>query len=500
MSTTPSVFLSIDLGAESGRAVLGKLDSGIIELKEIHRFSNAPVRLGTAFYWDFLHVFAEIRHALTLASKVEALPLKSIAVDTWGVDFGLLDSEKNLLSMPRSYRDPFTRDMVGLFHEKHLFAEALYRETGIQTMPINSLFQWMALKQFAPSTLKAARYLLFMPDLVNFFLTGVIQTEPCIASTSQLMDPFTRDWNDRILGEVGLPRTVLPPLKRTGTIVGTLLQTLSEETGLGAVQVLSVASHDTASAIAAIPATHTNWAFLSSGTWSLMGIETSEPIVNEASSTLNFTNEAGVDGTVRFLKNMCGLWLLQQCKKCWEKEGALYSYEQMVHMAEKARPFQSWIQPDDPSFSNPSNMPEAIRNFCRETGQKVPETHAAIIRCIFDSLALSYRLVMNQLKSLSPHPIETLYVLGGGAQNALLCQLTADAVGLPVFTGPNEATAVGNILMQARTLGECGSLKELRSIVCNSFQPGTFYPSATDDWERLESEACSVFSGRIACC
>lgn len=478
-------FLAFDLGAGSGRAVLGILNDHKLQIREVYRFPNGYIKLNGRFYWDVNTMFDELKKALSVCNQNYPSHIESLAIDTWGVDFGLLSKDGSLLSMPYSYRDPYTNGMIEDFASNIMPLEELYNHTGIQTMQINTLFQLYALQKSKSSLLSAATDLLFMPDLLNYFFTGEKKTEYSIATTSQLLDPYTRQWKQELFEAIGVSASIMQEVIQQGTVNGQIGGHICMETGVSSIPVISVASHDTGSAIAGIPAGDENWAYLSSGTWSLMGLELKKPVINRESSRQNFTNEGGVEGTYRFQKNLSGLWLLQQCKKIWDLEHT-YSYDHLVQMASESTPFKMLIDTDAPEFQNPENMLSAIRNYCIMTGQPVPSTHGEYVRCIFDSLAMKYRLVMNQLKKFSQKPIYKLFIIGGGARNRLLCQLTASALGMQVVTGPSEATAIGNIMMQARALGYVSSHKEIRQIVGNSFVSMTYIPKDTLIWDKQE--------------
>jgi rhamnulokinase len=484
-------FLAFDLGAESGRAVLGTLENGKLQISEVYRFPNGHINVRGRYHWNAFSLFAELKKALSVCANEFGTQPESLAIDTWGVDFGLLSKDGSLLSMPYSYRDPHTNGMVEDFSANVMPLDKLYELTGIQTMQINSLFQLYALKKSNSAVLSAASDLLFMPDLLNYFFTGEKKTEYSIASTSQLLNPFTKQWNKEIFDVVGIPVTIMQEVVLQGHHIGMVDESICSQAGLKPFPVISVASHDTGSAIAALPAEDENWAYLSSGTWSLMGLELKQPVINPTSAAQNFTNEGGVDGTCRFLKNMNGMWLLQQCKKAWDAEKK-YSYDELVQMASTAQPFKILIDTEAPEFLNPNDMPSAIRAYSSKTGQPQPVSHAEYVRCVFDSLAMKYRLVMKQLKMFSPIPIHKLYVIGGGSKNKLLCQLTANAIGLPVITGPSEATAIGNILVQAKALGYVKSLAEIRQIVRNSFESIEFQPQEASIWDEQESRMTEI--------
>ncbi len=486
-------FLAFDLGAESGRVILGTLDKQELSLKEVYRFPNGYVSIHGRLYWNIYTIFTEFSRALAVCSHQYTNRIDSLAFDTWGVDFGLLSKEGLLLSNPFSYRDPFTNGMVETFSKQVMPLDKLYQLTGIQTMQINTLFQIYALKRSNSTLLSTASDLLFMPDLLNYFFTGEKKTEYSIASTSQLLDPYTKKWNRELFNAIGVPVTIMQEVIPQEQNIGYLDKNIRQSASLNEVRVVSVASHDTGSAIVAVPAEDKNWAFLSSGTWSLMGLELTMPIITRASSDLNFTNEGGADGTYRFLKNMCGLWLLQQYQKKWDPDKS-YSYDQIVQMATDAKPLKAIIDIDASEFLNPDDISSVIRDYCIQTGQDVPESPAEYLRCIFDSMAMKYRLVMHQLKNFSPQAIDKLYVIGGGSKNRLLCQLTADAIGMPVHTGPVEATAIGNIMMQAKALGYVHSLSEIRMIVRNSFESVVYLPKETSVWEKKEKLISGIFT------
>ena len=474
-------YLAFDLGAESGRAILGQVDNGRITLRELHRFQNRLVPLHGHLYWDLLHLFAEIQHALQLAGR-EKIALAGIGVDTWGVDFGLLDRDGALLANPVAYRDHRTDGMM-----EKVFAqmprEEIYRLTGIQFLQINTLFQLYAMVETKSPLLQIAQRLLFIPDLINFMLTGRQVTEFTFATTSQLFNPSTRNWAEPIFAQLGLPRHLMAEIIEPGTTVGPLRRELLNASGLNEVPVIAVGCHDTASAVAAVPAAVEHWAYLSSGTWSLMGVETLAPVINARALEMNFTNEGGVAGTIRLLKNIMGLWLLQECRRQWQRDGRHYDYAQLTHEAETAAPFRSLINPDAPAFLNPENMPQAIADFCRRTQQPVPQNDGEFSRCIYESLALQYRRVMAMLEELQGKKIEVLHIVGGGSQNALLNQFTADVIGKPVLAGPIEATALGNVAVQAMAVGEFRHLAEARQAIRNSFPIQEFHPRDSAPWD-----------------
>jgi rhamnulokinase len=473
-------FLAFDLGAESGRTILGTLEDSKIVTRELTRFPNGPVRLAGHLHWNLLGLFEDIKKGL-MACASEAGAPESVAVDTWGVDFGLLAKDGSVLGFPYAYRDEHTQGMMREFFRR-VPKDKVYERTGIQFLPFNSLFQLFAMVRRRSSLLECARDLLFMPDLFSYLLSGEKANEFTIASTSQLMDMQRRVWSSELMAALGVPMSVLQRVLPPGSVIGQLSPSVAEEVGLPETRVIATASHDTAAAIAAIPAAGENWAYISSGTWSLMGVELAEPIITPAALKANFTNEGGVGETIRFLKNIAGLWLLQQSRKEWSKEKDL-SYAELTGLAWGARPFLSLVNPDWPEFLNPPSMPDAIRRFCLLTDQRAPSDPAEFARCILESLALKYRFTLDQLRRLTDRPIEAIHVIGGGSRNELLCQFTADATGLPVIAGPAEATATGNIMVQAMGLGYVSSLAEIRSIIRRSVELKMYTPEARADWE-----------------
>jgi rhamnulokinase len=477
----PSHFLAFDLGAESGRAVLGTLHGRNLSIHEIRRFPNTPRALSGHIHWNIYALFDEMKTAMREGAAALGARPESIGVDTWGVDFGLLAGNGDLLGLPFCYRDDRN---IGAMEEyfKLVPREALYDATGIQFLPFNTLFQIYAMVRERSPLLDAAADLLFMPDLFNFLLTGRKAAEFTIATTSQLLDSRTKAWIPGLFQAMGLSKRLLQDIIEPGTVLGPLTEKVVAETGYRGVPVVATAGHDTAAAVAAVPAEGRNWAYISSGTWSLVGVEENAPVISEKSMESNFTNEGGVGGTIRFLKNVTGLWLVQGCRKAWAKDGPL-SYEDLVGAASGAPGFSALIDPDDPGFLNPPDMPDAVIDFCRRTGQKAPESRAAMVRALLESLALKYRHVIDQLRLVLGHPIEKIHVIGGGSRNELLCRFTADATGLPVVAGPAEATAIGNILVQAMAMGLVSSPAEMRAIIRGSFELKTYQPTDTAAWD-----------------
>jgi len=479
--TDPANFLAFDLGAESGRAVLGRLDGRRLSVHEVRRFPNTPVSLSGHIHWNVYALFDEMKAAMREGAAAIGAKPACVGVDTWGVDFGLLARDGSLLGLPFCYRD---HRNIGAMEEyfKLVPRPALYEATGIQFMPFNTLFQVYAMVRERSPQLDAAADLLFMPDLFNYLLTGKKAAEFTIATTSQILDPRTRAWIPGLFQAMGLSKKILQDIIDPGTVLGPLSDEVAVETGLCGVPVVATAGHDTAAAVAAVPAEGRNWAYISSGTWSLVGVEETAPVISPKSLESNFTNEGGIGGTIRFLKNVSGLWLVQGCRKAWAKDGPL-SYEDLVGAAAGAPAFAALIDPDSPEFLNPPDMPEAVTAFCRRTGQTPPGSRAAMVRSLLESLALKYRYVIDQLRLVLGHPIEKIHVIGGGSRNDLLCRFTADATGLPVIAGPAEATAVGNILVQAMAMGRVASPAEIRAIIRESFELRTYEPADTAAWD-----------------
>jgi len=475
-------FLAFDLGATSGRSILGTLDNGRLQMKELTRFPNQMLQIGDHFHWNIYSLFEHFKVALAEVKK-ECVEISSIGIDTWGVDFALIAKDGSLLGAPYAYRDSHTDGMPDKYFEI-ISREKVYGLTGIQVMNFNSLYQLFALKQADSSLLESASEMLFMPDALAYLLTGNKVVEYTIASTSQILNPRTKQFETQLLEAAGVSPSILGEIVMPGHFIGTLTDALANESELGKVPVIAVAGHDTASAVAAVPAENERFAYLSSGTWSLMGIEVKDAIINDETYALNFTNEGGIEGTTRFLKNITGMWLLEQCLKEWKKEGITYAYEKLVHMAESAPAFQSLIDSDHSSFANPVSMTKAIVDYCTSSGQIAPSTHAEFVRCIFESLSLKYRYVLGKIIGLAPFPIEKLHVIGGGSKNPLLNQWTANAINIPVLAGPSEATAIGNIMIQAKAAGCVDSLSEMRQIIRDSIQIEAFLPENRTEWEK----------------
>ncbi len=480
-------FLAVDLGATSGRTVLAAFDGERVEMTEWTRFRNPQIPISGHIFWDLPQLYDEILAALRKVAK-EGIALSSIGIDTWGVDFAMFGKDGQLLGLPYCYRDPHTDGAVERFFEEHMPARELYQRTGIQFMTFNSLFQLDTLRHNGCSALAAADKILFIPDALAYLLTGQAVCEQTVLSTSQMMVPTTGDLDEELLSMLGLRRNQFGTLVQPGTIVGTLTPQVQTATGLGSVPVVSVAGHDTASAVAAVPAEDGNYAYLSCGTWSLLGIESRHAIITDDSFRHNFTNEGGLDGTTRFLKNICGMWLFENCRKEFAQmvngkwsNGKCPDVNELNALCHQSE-FPGLIQPDDPSFAHPDSMTEAIRQFCRRTGQAEPQVPADYIRCIFRSLALRYRQVIEILGEMADFPILRLHVIGGGSLNQHLMQWTADATGLPVVAGPAEGTALGNTLVQVRAAGDVGSLTDMRRIVAKSVELKSYTPNARAEW------------------
>jgi len=482
-------FLAFDLGAESGRAMLGRVSPDALVLEELHRFANEPVRLPTGLYWDTLRLFHEIVRGLEIAGRERRVKPAGIGIDTWGVDFGLLGRDGALTDNPRHYRDARTSQVPERAYAA-VGRERIFAETGLQFMNLNSLYQLYAAKLAGSPGLEAAARLLFMPDLFNYWLTGIAKNELTIASTSQFYNPAKKRWATELLEALGLPTGILGEIVQPGTRLGGLLPHLAEATGLGAAPVYATCGHDTAAAVAAVPAEGgDNWCYISSGTWSLMGVELAEPLINECVLAANFTNEVGAGGRIRFLKNIAGLWLLQECRRAWAAAGREYSYAEIAEMAAEAPAFQAVIHPD--AFSEPGSMPAQIAEWCHATGQGAPEQPAGMARAILEGLALRYRQVLEGMESVTGRRLEVIHIVGGGSKNRVLNQFVADATGRKVVAGPAEATAAGNVLVQAVGAGVLGGIEQARELVRRSFELETYEPKRVAGWDA----AYQAFSG-----
>lgn len=478
--TTTKKILAFDLGAESGRGLIGQFDGQRLALDVVHRFPNGGVSTLDSLHWDILRLHQEILNGLRKAAAAHG-ELACVGIDTWGVDFGLLGRGGILLGNPRHYRDPHTEGILD-----SAFAvvprDQIYKKTGIQFMRFNSLYQLLAMKRARSPLLDVAESFLMIPDLLHYWLTGMKVVEYSNASTTQMIDPVTRSWATDLVAALGLPDRILGTIVQPGTMLGPLRNQIVSQTGLSSIPVIAPATHDTGSAVAAAPAKGESWAYISSGTWSLMGAEVRQPVTHAKALEYNFTNEGGVDGTIRLLKNIMGLWLIQECRRTWENEGTSYTYEALMKMAEEAPPFTAIVNPDDDSFILPPNMPRAIADYCRKTGQAAPSTPGGIVRCALESLALRYRWALEKLEELTGKRLDVIHVVGGGSQNTLLCQLTADACDRTVLAGPVEATAIGNVLVQAIGLRLIGNLTQARDIVRQSFEVREYAPRAASGW------------------
>lgn len=472
-------FFAVDLGATSGRTIIGGLNDGKIELEELTRFDNNLIEVNGHFYWDIYALYFEIIKGLKTAKK-QNLNITSIGIDTWGVDFVCV-AEDGSISQPIAYRDPHTFDAMEDYLENVMPKEKVYGVTGIQFMNFNSIFQLYAMKRSGNSALKNAQKILFIPDALSYMLTGNMVCEYTIASTAQLLDPRTKQLDPRLLASLGLTQSKFGRMVNPGDLVGTLTDAIQKETGLGAIPVVAVAGHDTGSAVAAVPAKDEKFAYLSSGTWSLMGIETKEAIINKVSYDRNFTNEGGIEGTTRFLKNICGMWLYERCRKEWTD--APKSHPELIAEAMKQPAFQSIINPDDAMFANPVSMVEAIQSYCEQTEQHVPQGYAETCRCIFESLALRYRQVFSYLSEMASFPINVLHIIGGGSLNNDLNQFTSNSLGVEVLAGPQEGTALGNIMVQAKAAGEVKDLWDMRRVIANSLELKKFTPKDKAEWD-----------------
>jgi len=475
-------FLAFDIGAESGRALLGTLEKEEIRVKEIYRFQNKMISKGGRVYWDVHHLFEEIKKGIRECVRENKGPVFSIGIDTWGVDFGLFDKRGHLISLPFAYRDKRNKKAMEEFLEK-IPPKQVYHLTGIQFLQFNSLFQLHALRTQNPEIITKAKDLLFMPDIFNYFLTGEMATEFSYATTSQLFNPRKDGWEEQLFKILDVPVSLMQDVETAGKILGPVKGSVEKETGISSVPVVLAATHDTASAVAAVPAKGEEWAFISSGTWSIMGIELNSSLINEESYSLNFTNEGGIGRKFRLSKNITGLWLLQECRKKWRGRRNI-EYGELMKKASSAKPFRSLIDPDCPLFLKPADMTEAIGEFCRKTGQPRPESVNEFVRCVLESLAFKYKFVFDELCSLCGRPISRVHIIGGGSRNKVLCQYTADALGLPVVAGLAEAAAVGNIMIQALSAGKVDSLESVRDMISASFDLRIYDPAESEEWER----------------
>lgn len=481
------VFLAVDLGASSGRVVAGLFDGAKLSLEEVYRFENGGVLAGRRLQWDILNQWQHVQNGLRAAAKTYGNRIVSVGVDTWGVDFGLLGRNDELLGNPYHYRD---RHTAGILDKAFRIVprEDIFSATGLQFMEFNSLYQLLAMKQAGSPLLDVAQSFLMIPDLFHWLLTGVKANEYTNASTTQFLNPRTGSWATDLLDRFGLPTHILGPIVAPGSVLGKLQPSVAEETALSNGQVVLPGTHDTASAVMAVPAAskpgqRPDWCYISSGTWSLMGVETPQPIINDRCFQLNFTNEGGVGGTTRVLKNIAGLWLVQECRRIWKQQGRDFSFDELMERASESLPLKSLIDPDNSLFVAPKDMPAAIREYCERSGQMAPATEGAIIRAALESLALRYRMVLGYLEEFIGGDIETIHIVGGGALNRLLCQMAADACNRRVVAGPVEATSIGNLMMQAVAQGAIGSIAEAREIIRTSFAVQEYSPKEPRPWD-----------------
>ena len=475
-------LLAFDYGASSGRAMLGKFDGSRLHLSEMHRFANEPVMVGGSLYWDILRLFHEMKQGILKCTASGHKDIASIGIDTWGVDFGLLDSTGRLLGNPFHYRDSRTEGMIEeacrIVPEREIYAR-----TGIAFQVFNSLYQVFSMKFNKSPLLEKASTMLFTPDLLRYFLTGEKSSEYTIASTSQMLDTHTRSWASDLLDKLGIPQNILTEIIDAGTIAGKLTSGVAGELGIGRTPVVAVAEHDTGSAVVSVPAVEGKYAYLSSGTWSLLGVESAAPVINDSTFKFNYTNEGGYNKTTRLLKNIMGLWIYQECKRTWDKSGEIVSFDELEQDASGSEAFVSFIDPDDSSFFSPGKMPAKIQEYCRKTGQKIPETKAQIVCCIMESLAMTYRKALEGLEKVIGYTVPVLHIVGGGCKNTMLSRFTANAISRPVITGPVEATAAGNLMAQLLALGEVKSLNEGRLIIRNSFPSVEYSPENKAGWD-----------------
>lgn len=483
--------LAFDFGASSGRAILGIFDGEKIELQEVHRFSNDPVKINGTVYWDVQRLFFEIKQGILKAKENGGFD--SIGIDTWGVDFGLLRKDGTLVENPVHYRDARNDGMVEKA-TKYMSKERMYDITGIQFMDFNTIFQLLSLKENRPYILEEADKLLFMPDLLNYMLSGIKSTEFSIATTSQMVDLKTNDWSEEILDTFGIDKNLLTDIAPTGAVIGQLSDEICEELGVEKADIVSVAAHDTQSAITATPCEFDDFAFISCGTWSLFGTEVKEPIINEASKKLNVTNEGGYDYTTAFLKNICGLWLIQESRRQWIREGKEYSYAELEKLALECEPFKCFIDPDAPEFAPMGNLPRRVKEYCEKTGQYVPQTVGEIMRCIYESLALKYRYTFDGIKECTGKDYDRIHVMGGGTKDKLLLQMTAQSCNVDVYGGPIEATALGNVAIQLMSTGAIKDIKQARKIIAKGENLKLYEPKDNESWEKAYEDFKNIIN------
>ena len=484
-------MLAIDLGASSGRGIVGSFDGEKLTLRENHRFSNDPMYVNGRFTWDILRIYFEIKNSIT-KTIIDGDDIASMGIDTWGVDYGMVDKNGRLMANPIHYRDTRTENVTD-YVKGFVSPEEIYNVTGIQAIDFNTLNQLAVEKRDNAEGFDRADKILFIPDLLNYFLTGKMATEYTIASTGMILDANSRKISAELISKLGIPESKFAPMVEPGTNLGALLPSITEEVGKNRIQVYTTASHDTASAVIAVPAKGKDFIYISSGTWSLMGAELDAPLINDATRAANFTNEGGAQGTIRFLKNIMGLWIIQESRRQWKREGKDYSFAQMETWAKECTPFRSLINVDYKTFNTPGNMPEKIRDYCRMTGQPVPESVGEVVRCIYESLALKYRYTVETIVKLQGKPANMINVVGGGTKDKFLSQMTADACGIPVCAGPEEATAIGNLMMQAIAAGEVKDLAQAREVVANSFELKHYEPTSDRGaWDAAYERFCKI--------
>ncbi|WP_372720930.1 rhamnulokinase family protein [Novipirellula sp.] len=486
-------YIACDLGAESGRVILGTLRDGRLTLEEIHRFANGATKIQNSLRWNITRIFDELKQGLRMVAA-RGVAASGMSVDSWGVDYVLFNDRQPMLGLPYQYRDARTERTYAAALEQP-GREVIFAETGIQFMAINTLYHLIADVNENSDLLQIADQFLNIADYMNYLFCGVGRAEVSLASTTQLYNPTTGQWSAELIQQFELPEKIFPPIVASGTRLGPLLAEVGDETGLSPVEVIATCSHDTGAAVAAVPAEGDDWAYLSSGTWSLIGIELPDPRINNDVLAENFTNEAGLNGTTRFLKNIVGLWLLQESRRSWAKQGQTLDYAEINQLAEQAEPFRSLINPDDPRFMSPADMPTAIDSYCQETNQPVPETPGQYARCILESLALLYGRTLDTVQRLTGRQISKLHIVGGGSQSTLLNQLAANATGRTVYAGPVEATAIGNVLIQAMAMGDLESLSELRGVVRDSFTIATYKPESSELWEQTRQRFTELVRG-----
>lgn len=479
-------YLAVDMGASSGRLLIGHFDGERVELEEVHRYMNGPVEMSGSYYWNLLGLWSEVRNGLRLSGEKFGATVESVGVDTWGVDYAYLDKNGKLLGNPYCYRDPRTDGVMEKSFET-VPREEIFAESGLQFMQINTLYQLIADKLSGSVAQANAERFMMIPDIFHWLLSGEISNEFTDATTTQCFDPVKQDWAKGLLEKFGIPTHIFKPVTQPGTVLGNLRTALAEDSGLKGMKVVLPGSHDTASAVMAVPTASpvgsTDWAYVSLGTWALMGIESPKPVVNDVVSGFNFTNEGGVGGTTRILKNICGMWLLQECRRVWNQKGRNLDWEGMDAMTRKAPALTGFIDPDHRDFLAPTDMPEAIRRFMERTGQPVPQDDGTVLRAALESIAMKFRQVLGMCEKISGGKIETLHIVGGGIRNKLLCQAAADATGCHVVTGPIEATAIGNVMMQAVASGDVSGISEARAVIRNSFEVTEYQPRETAAWD-----------------